>query len=128
MPQREQGLTLIEVLVALAIIAIALTAIIKATSENIRATAYLESKSIALWVGQEIMSEVELGTLQLSGNREDQSNKVEMLGQTWYWRAQETSTPNPHIKQIRVRVYDHDEDDDKAAALIDLDGYRYHVE
>lgn len=128
MPQRQQGLTLIEVLVALAIIAIALTAIIKATSENIRATAYLESKSIALWVGQEIMSEVELGTLQLSGNRDDQANKVDMLGQIWYWRAQEKSTPNPHIKQIRVRVYDHEEEDDKAAALIDLDGYRYHVD
>lgn len=127
MPKHIQGLTLIEVLVALAIIAISLTAIIKATSENIRATSYLESKSIALWVGQEIMAEVQLGVMQLEGNRDDQTNTMTMLDRTWFWRAQEKATPNPHIKQIRVRVYDHQTDDNEAAALIDLDGYLYHA-
>jgi prepilin-type N-terminal cleavage/methylation domain-containing protein len=53
----QSGLTLIEVLVALAIISIALTAIIKATSENIRGTAYLQDKTIAMYVARQILNE-----------------------------------------------------------------------
>jgi general secretion pathway protein I len=127
MPHKSQGLTLIEVLVALAIIGISLTAVIKAASENIRATAYLQTKTIALWVGQEIMSEVQVGVLPLEGNREDQVSTMNMLGQDWYWRATEKSTANTHIKQIRVRVYEHDPEDEGISSLIDLDGYRYNA-
>ena len=57
-----QGFTLLEVLIALAIISIALTAIIKASSQNIKDTAYLEDKAIANWVGLEVMNEVKAET------------------------------------------------------------------
>ncbi len=55
------GLTLIEVLIALAIVGIAMTAIIKATSQNIRSTAYLQNKLIAMWVGQQVSNEMLAG-------------------------------------------------------------------
>lgn len=127
MPHKIQGLTLIEVLVALAIIAISLTAVIKAASENIRATGYIQNKSIALWVGQEVMSEVQTGALKLDASRGEDSRTITVLGQNFFWQAQEKSTGNPHIKVVHVRVYEHEPEDEDAAALADLDGYRYHA-
>jgi len=127
MPKQAAGMTLIEVLIALAIIAISLTAVIKAASQNIRGTNYLQNKSIALWVGQEIIGEVQLGVIKLGDSRDDEANSFTMLGQDWYWRAEDKATGNPRINQIRVRVYAREPDDEDAVPLIDLDGYRYHA-
>jgi general secretion pathway protein I len=118
-------MTLIEVLIALAIIGIALTAVIKATSQNIRGTGYLQNKTIALWVGQEIMSEVQLGILNVADKRDKEATKIIMLGQEWFWQASEEASANVRIKKILVKVYAHEPGDDESP-LIDLDGYRYH--
>lgn len=128
MLQKTSGMTLIEVLVALAIAGIALMAVIKAASENIRGTGYLQTKTIALWVGQEVMSEVQLGLLKLPEDREGEAGSVmTMLGQDWYWRATEEVTANVHISKLNVRVYAREPDDDDAASIVDLNGYRYHA-
>lgn len=118
------GMTLIEVLIALAIIAIALTAIIRAASQNIRATDYLQTKTVALWVGRNVMSEAQLGVLGIGGP-EGLRQEQEMLGRDWFWHAEMTATANARIKKIRVRVYTHEPEDDDASALVDLDGYSY---
>lgn len=128
MPRNMSGLTLIEVLIALAIIAIALTAVIKAGSQNIRGTNYLQDKMIALWVGREVMSEVQLGLLKLPEGGDGTVNSSNTLGSIWYWRAQEDATANGRIKKIRVRVYTKEPNDDAIQALADLDGYRYHAQ
>lgn len=124
---RQDGLTLIEVLIALAIISIALTAVIKAASQNIRATGYLYDKSLALWVGEEIMSQARLGLIKLGEQRSSQNEMMTLLDKDYYWRGNETQTGNPHISQLRVRVYAHEPEDEEATPLIDLDGYRYHA-
>ena len=61
----QAGLTLIEVLIALAIVSIAMTAIIKATSQNIRSTQYLEHKTLAAWVGEEVLNKARVELLRL---------------------------------------------------------------
>jgi general secretion pathway protein I len=119
------GLTLIEVLIALAIIAIALTAVIKATSQTIRGTTHLQTKTIAMWVGQNVLNEARLNLLPLSTTPTSQSTL--MLNQTWYWQATKESTPNKRIKKISVRVYTHEADDD-ATPIIQLETYVYHGE
>src|SRR5689334_11446815 len=93
------GLTLIEVLIALAIVGIALTAIIKATSQNIRGTEYLQNKTIAMWVGSEVLNEARTGVLSLSGSDKFNDN-VTMLGKEWRISAEKMDTPNKHIKKI----------------------------
>ena len=94
-----KGFTLIEVLIALAILSIALTSIIKYTSQNIRDTNYLQNKMIAMWVGTQIMNEARVGILTLP-----QHQVTKMLGQNWPWEANVVSTPNSHIKEIDVDV------------------------
>ncbi|MDR3492524.1 MAG: type II secretion system minor pseudopilin GspI [Gammaproteobacteria bacterium] len=117
--KKISGFTLIEVLIALAIISIALTAIIKATSQNIRDTAYLQDKMIAHWVGLQVINEVRADVLKLSNS--SLSNETEMLGKNWQWQASLADTPNPAIKKIDVSVSRKDED----KKLLTLSSYKY---
>lgn len=125
--QKQIGLTLIEVLIALSIVGIALTAVIKATSQNIRSTTYLQSKTIAMWVGQQVLSEVQLGLLNLPNSPDSLKQDTEMFNQNWYWQAEQEDTPNKKIKKIAVHVFTKDPDeDDQTKAIISLESYLYH--
>ena len=101
---KKSGFTLIEVLISLAILSIALTAIIKFTSQNIRDTAYIQNKTIANWVGTQVINEARAGILKLSQS-DHLEQTTEMLGQQWPWQATLQSTPNPHIQEIHVDVF-----------------------
>ena len=125
--KKQLGLTLIEVLIALAIVAIAMTAIIKSTGQNIRGTNYLQDKSIAMWVGKQVLNEARVGLLVIPGAPDKLKAKTTMLGSDWYWQLSETSTPNKHIKKAEVRVYTSDIDDDDQSPIISMETYLYHV-
>ncbi|MBV9575375.1 MAG: type II secretion system minor pseudopilin GspI [Gammaproteobacteria bacterium] len=120
------GLTLVEVLIALAIVAIAMTAITKAISENIRATAYLQNKTQSMWVGQYILNEVRAGILKLPDSSDKLKNSLEILNKNWYWQAYQEETPNQRIRKIIVNVYE--TDDEEAKPMMMLESYMYRDE
>jgi general secretion pathway protein I len=103
MKQTPSGFTLIEVLLALAVIAIALTALLKATSENTSFTNRLKEKSIKHWVAMQGVASIQLGLVPLNVNQQS-TQTASMLGRTWYWRALVTSTPVKHMNKIRIEV------------------------
>lgn len=117
------GLTLIEVLIALAIMSIAMTAVIKATSQNIRNTAYLQNKTVALWLGKLVMNEARLGLLVLPRSSAPRKEMRVFLEREWYWQAKREETPNKRIDKIEVDVFDSEEE---ASPLISLESYVYH--
>lgn len=100
----KSGFTLIEVLIALAILSIALTAIIKFTSQNIRDTNYLQNKMVATWVGNQVINEIRAGVIKIGQEQQQLDQTTDMLGQSWVWHAQLTPTPSPHIQEIHVDV------------------------
>lgn len=97
------GFTLIEVLIALSIIAIALTALFKATSETISITRRLKEKSISHWVGMQGITSIQLGLLPIEPNQEV-AQVTTLLHQRWYWRAVVHPTSLPHMQSISVTV------------------------
>lgn len=121
MRKNNGGFTLIEVLLALAILSIALTAIIRATSQNIRDTLYVQNKTIAMWVGTQIVNEARVGVLKLPAAPDSLEQNTKMLSQTWPWEASMTGTANPKIKKIIVRVFT----ENNHAQLIELVSYVY---
>ncbi len=102
--KNKAGFTLIEVLIALVILSIALTAIIKSSSQNIKDTLYIQKKTIALWVGNQIMNEILAGLRKPPLAPDTLSQKSTMLNETWSWTAFMKPTPNPHIQEINVDV------------------------
>lgn len=118
----HSGLTLIEVLIALAIISIAMTAIIKAASQTIRSTNYLQNKTLALWVAREVIVEVRVGIIKLPGSGEQMTEPRNILNQNFYWQLDEEETSNDNIKKITVNVYN-EEPDANSTAMITLESY-----
>ncbi len=98
-----QGFTLIEVLLALSVIAIALTALLKATAENVALTQRIKEKSISHWVATQGVTAIQLGLVSLNLNQEI-TEVTTMLGQRWYWRAKLSTTPIQTMQQMTITV------------------------
>lgn len=116
---RESGLTLIEVLIALAVIAIALTAVIKATSQNIRGTNYLHDKTMATWVGQQVLNGARVKLINLPNAPDHLKGETGMFSTIWYWRASQETTPNRHINKMSVEVFANPDDEDNPIVSIE---------
>ncbi|RUR08279.1 GspI family T2SS minor pseudopilin variant LspI [Legionella sp. km772] len=99
----NKGFTLIEVLLALAIIAIALTAILKATAQNIENTQRIKEKTISHWVAMQGVSMIQLKLVQVSTTQES-TQVTTMLNQKWYWRVKVAETPIKKMQQLTISV------------------------
>jgi general secretion pathway protein I len=100
---KQAAFTLIEVLLALAVIAIALTALLKATAQNIEHTHRIKEKTISHWVAMQGVTMIQLNLVQINPSQET-TQATTMLGQRWYWRAKFNSTPFIKIQQITISV------------------------
>ena len=122
MRSSERGLTLIEVLVALAIIGIALTAIINASASNIRATHRVQLKTQARLIATLILNEAQVGLISLPMDRPLNQN-THAFNRDWYWQLSATTTPNADIKQVTIAVAN--DPDEEAPALMRMNTYVY---
>jgi general secretion pathway protein I len=106
MTQNVRGFTLIEVLLALSILAIALTALLKATAENIRGTQHIKAKTISHWVAMQAIASLQSGLVPAHDNQ-NITKKMTFLGKTWFWNAQISSTSMPGVQKITIKTSDH---------------------
>lgn len=99
---RHGGFTLLEVLVAVAVLALALTAVISGGSSAARAAALMRDKTLALWVAHNRLTEIDLQPTwpQLGTSSDD----VSMGGEDWTWRAQVSGTQDPTLRRIDIHV------------------------
>jgi general secretion pathway protein I len=112
---RQAGFTLLEVLVAVAVLALALTAIISGGSNAARAAALMRDKTLALWVAHNRLAEIDLqlSWVQLGSSSDD----VKMGGEEWTWRANVVGTQDPTLRRIDIRVNKRGEGDYQYAML-----------
>jgi general secretion pathway protein I len=103
MNKRQVGFTLIEVLIALMILSIALTALLKATGQNVATAGRLQEKTISHWVAMQGVAMVQLGLLPIQLNQE-LTQLTHFLNQHWYWRIKVTSTSIKSIQKMSIRV------------------------
>ncbi|GAB4118942.1 MAG: hypothetical protein Fur0026_08630 [Sideroxydans sp.] len=115
---RQQGFTLLEVLVALAILAITMAAVSRTSSSSIHHAEALRTRIAADWVAQ--------NRLALHQARGDwlptgiQNGEEEQAGQIFPWREEIIATPNPTMRRIVVTV---NAPDDRQHTLRELSGY-----
>jgi general secretion pathway protein I len=97
-----EGFTLIEVLVALAIVAIGMAAVLEAMSSAANTAMYLQSKTFAEWVALNQIETVRLsGTFPATGTS---TGSVDYAGRSWEWRQKVTNTRISSVRQIDVDV------------------------
>ena len=103
------GFTLLEVMVALAVLAIALAALIKGVSDNTANAAHLRDKTLAHWVGMNVAAEQRLSASWTE--KKTLRGEEEMGNHTWYWRASITETFDEDVRRLDVEVRGSDERD-----------------
>lgn len=113
---RQTGFTLLEVLVALVIMVIAMTALWKGLAQGIAVSQGLPDRVIARWVAQNRIT-----MRQVMGEWPDTraySGSEQMGGQTWYWQEQIAETSQTQMRSITVSV-----GKDESAMLVSLQGF-----
>ena len=100
--RRCTGFTLVEILVALAIVAIALTAGMRALAQATDTASALKSRTLALWIAQNRLAaaQVEIPPPSLGNYRGDATQ----AGVPFVWQATITTTPNPAFRRIDIVV------------------------
>jgi len=97
------GFTLLEVMVALFIVAIALGGVIKVMGNSAQNSSRLSSKTFAQWVALNEMAELRIkGAWPKLG--ETKGNQ-EMAGQKWGWVQKTIKTEDKNIKRIEFSVW-----------------------
>lgn len=86
MAHRETGMTLLEVMVALAIFSTAALALMNTISVSSNYSGRLGEVLRASWVAENAIAEAHLADNRFT--EQAQENTVVMGGQTWLWRAQ----------------------------------------
>ena len=98
--RNARGMTLLEVLVALAIFATAAISVIRSVSQHINTVSYLEEKMFAAMVVDNQMANVMLSTEKLKATK----GTEELAGRTWYWKVTPVATAQPLLKAFDVSV------------------------
>ncbi len=99
--KRVCGFTLIEVLLALAIISIALTALLLTTAETVRGTQRLREKTLAYLVTDQALTLIQLNLAPLE-KQQTITQEMTLLNQHWFWRATAYPTPLKTVERIKV--------------------------
>lgn len=115
----HRGFTLLEVMVALAVITLGLAAVIKTVTSTTSNTIHIRDKTFAYWVAQNQIAEIELTA---GSPRTGFTDGEEMLaGLTWHWTRKIESTEDPDTNRVEVSVRkDKDKSAQNYATLITL--------
>jgi general secretion pathway protein I len=100
---RSRGFTLIEVMVALLIVAIGLSALMITVSSTARTSGYLRDKTIAQWIALNRLSEVRLNLNKFAANTD--TGEVNFANRTWHYDTRYFDTNFATMKRVVVRVY-----------------------
>lgn len=115
---RKNGFTLLEILVALTILAVALAAAMRVAGSSTNIVMEQKQRTLALWVAQNRLAELRArGDWPDMGSRE---GEAEQAGIKMRWQETVSGTPRGDFRRIEVRVFGAERKD---YALAELAGF-----
>lgn len=99
---RARGFTLIEVMVALAVLAIALAAVIESITAHVSNAAYLRDRTLAHWAAMNKAAELQIGATWPSAGTT--RGATLMAGREWYWTAIVYETGDADVRRADIEV------------------------
>ncbi len=115
---KNSGFTLIEVMVALTIIAISLGALLSTSGTQANSASYLKLKTLAHWVAVNELTQLRIAReFPATG---DKKGSTEMANKEWYWTRTTKETEDKNARQVTFSVY---QDKQRKKNLTSLTGY-----
>ncbi len=100
-----RGFTLVEVMVALAVVAVALPALLMSLYQQVDSTAYLRDKSLAQMVAANKLVEMRVLSRARQGILRGRDGGVaRMAERDWYWWLESTPTEVDQFYRLEIRV------------------------
>ena len=100
--KKQGGFTLLEVMLAMAVFAVAGVALISASGNNARNLSQLEQQMFSQWVASNQLVNATLeNTWPPKNNR---TGTEEMAGREWHWHIKVLQTPDNNMKALQVEV------------------------
>lgn len=100
--KRLAGFTLLEVLVALAIFALVAASVLTASARSLQTAASLEDKTLAMWIADNRLSELQLAETPAADGRDQ--GELSFAGRRWQWQSEIQATSEPSLRRVTLWV------------------------
>lgn len=101
--KKNAGFTLIEVMVALTIIAISLGALLSTSGTQASSVSYLKHKTLAHWVAVNELTQLRIA--KEFPDLGDKKGSTKMAGNEWFWIRTTKKTEDKDARQITFKLY-----------------------
>ena len=100
---RTDGFTLLEVLVALAVLSLAMLVLVQSAGQAAANSDALRERTLAHWVALDRLTEVRVieGWPEIGRS----SGRVEQGQQQWYWQLEVSATTDIDLRRLDIAVY-----------------------
>ncbi|WP_298190450.1 type II secretion system minor pseudopilin GspI [uncultured Pseudomonas sp.] len=123
--RRAAGFTLLEVLVALAIFALVAASVLTATTRSLQTAARLEDKTLAMWIADNRLSEMQLAQGAVLDGRDQ--GELEFAGRRWQWQSEVQVTREADMRRVTLWVapmaQERSGGDARERAVVSLSGF-----
>ncbi len=99
----SKGFTLIEVIVAMAVVSIALAALVSSAGHSARQARLLIDRMQARWVADNVLTQLQLERYWDAVGAQ-RNGDMEMGGRTWYWRSELLELQDERLRRVDAQV------------------------